>query len=400
MLASVERARTTIFEQSFIPWMLHRRGSQFEPLDEDDKRYISSIDIFVPPENCVERFNMGTVDESYSVSVTKTGRFQIKAKSSVGVVRAMDTVTQLFFKHSECTTHVYMTLAPLKIEDRPRFSHRAVNLDVARNWYALDDILRTVDIMAWNKFNRLHLHVTDSQAWPLEVPALPELAREGAYYNGLRYSPEDIEKLQSFAALRGIEVVLEVDMPGHTASIAHAYPDLITALDRQPQWRMYAQEPPSGQLKLNSSAVDRFVEKLLEDLLPRLKEHSAFFHTGGDEVNLHSYLLDETVQSNDAKVIKPLLQAFIDRLHDRVRAHGLTPVVWEEMLLVWDLALGSDVVVQSWRRKNAVAEIVRKGHRAIAGSYQHWVIEPSTFKPSQFESSISVSVPTSRSGEN
>ena len=378
MLAAVERARTTILEQSFIPWMLHRRGSQFEPLDEEDKRYISSVDIFVPPEPCVERFNMGVVDESYSVSVTKTGRFQIKAKSSIGVIRAMDTVTQLFFKHSECGACAYMTMAPLEIEDKPRFSHRAVNLDVARNWYPLSDILRTVDIMAWNKFNRLHLHVTDSQAWPLEVPALPELAREGAYYKGLTYSPQDIQQLQSFAALRGIEVVLEVDMPGHTASIAHAYPDLITALDMQPEWKKYAYEPPSGQLKLNSPAVDRFVERLLEDLLPRLKGHSTFFHTGGDEVNLQSYLLDETVQSNDREVIKPLLQKFIDRLHDRIRAHGLTPVVWEEMLLVWDLALGSDVVVQSWRSKKAVAEIVRRGRRVIAGNYQHWVIEHSS----------------------
>jgi hexosaminidase len=245
-------------------------------------------------------------------------------------------------------------------------------LDVSRNWYAKADILRTIDAIAWNKFNRLHIHMTDSQSWPLDIPALPLLSQNGAYQTGLSYSPADLQEIQTYAVYRGIEVIIEFDMPGHTTAIGLAYPDLITAFDAQP-WSTYCAEPPCGSLKLNSSAVSSFLNTLYGDILPRVSPYSAYFHTGGDEVNVNAYTLDDTVNSNSTAVLQPLMQKFVDRNHDQVRKAGLAPVVWEEMLLTWNLTLGDDVVVQTWISDASVAQVTSMGHKALFGNYNFWV---------------------------
>ena len=126
-------------------------------------------------------------------------------------------------------------------------------------------------------------------------------------------------------------------------------------------------------MKLNSSAVETFLDTLFHDLLPRVQPYSAYFHTGGDEVNTNAYLLDDTVRSNDSAIIRPLMQAFVDRNHARVRAAGLTPIVWEEMLIQWNLTLGSDVIVQSWQSDDSMLTTVQQGHKALVGNYQYWV---------------------------
>lgn len=107
-----------------------------------------------------------------------------------------------------------------------------IGLTVVR--YPVEDILRTIDALAWNKFNRLHVHMTDSQSWPLDIPSLPELSKLGAYQTGLSYTPSDFEKIQKYGAERGVEVYIEFDMPGHTTSIGHSHPELIAAMDAKP----------------------------------------------------------------------------------------------------------------------------------------------------------------------
>jgi hexosaminidase len=146
----------------------------------------------------------------------------------------------------------------------------------------------------------------------------------------------------------------------------------IAAFEQHP-WDQYCAEPPCGTLKLNSSAVDNFLEKLFDDVLPRVSPYSAYFHTGGDEINANAYTLDETVRSKDPAVIKPFLQRFVDRNHAQIRKAGLTPVVWEEMALEWGLKLGSDVVVQTWISEQSVNKVTALGHKTIFGNYNFWV---------------------------
>ncbi|KAI9810347.1 MAG: N-acetyl-glucosamine-6-phosphate deacetylase [Pycnora praestabilis] len=375
--AGIDRAKKALFVNNFVPWKFHPRNFDFEPSANQTRTYIHNIVLQQTSIDSGDSYTplAGQVDESYTLSISTVGNVSVSAPSYIGILHGLETLTQLFYQYSDEDDEAYTTLAPVHIIDAPQFSHRGLNMDVARNYYRPGDIMRTIDALAWNKFNRLHLHVTDAQSWPLEIPALPDLAGEGAYRTGLSYTPAILREIQEYGICRGIEVIVEVDMPGHTSSIGLAYPHLITAFSVQPNWDVYAAEPPSGQLKLNSSAVDDFLTTMFNDLLPRISPYSAYFHTGGDEVNANAYLLDETIQSNDSLIIQPYLQRFVDRNHDQLRAAGLTPIVWEEMLLEWNITLGPDVLVQTWQSNEAVAQTVAKGHKALVGNYQYWYLD-------------------------
>jgi hexosaminidase len=140
---------------------------------------------------------------------------------------------------------------------------------------------------------------------------LPELAEKGAYGEGQWYNTSDLQEILEYAAARGIQAYIEIDMPGHTNSIAYSHPEFIAASNIQPDWPTYANQPPSGQLKLNDSDVAQFMASILDDVLPRTGHASNYFHSGGDEVNMNVYLLDPGVNSNISTVIQPYLQDFV-----------------------------------------------------------------------------------------
>ncbi|KAE8843263.1 hypothetical protein PTNB73_01308 [Pyrenophora teres f. teres] len=380
----------TLFKRNLYPWKFHPR-SWSEP-KPDGTGSVSRIDVKVLSANpdSIGKPLAGEVDESYSLTLTEDGVATINANSSVGAAHGLTTLTQLFFAHSD-KQHVYTNLAPVKITDSPKFQHRGINLDTSRAAFSVDDVKRQIDACAYNKMNRFHLHVTDSQSWPLEVPSIPELSAKGAYRPDLVFTASDFQTMQRYAAIQGVQMITEIDMPGHTASIAYSFPDLITAFNIQPNWDTYAAEPPTGTLKLNSPKVSEFLNKLLDDVLPRVSPYSAYFHTGGDEVNKNAYNLDDTVKSNDTAVLQPLMQKFVDRNHDQVRKLGLTPVVWEEMLLDWNVTLGKDVIVQSWQSDAAVAQITAKGHKVLVGNYNYWYLDCGKGQWLNFDPSIAAS---------
>jgi hexosaminidase len=116
-------------------------------------------------------------------------------------------------------------------------------------------------------------------------------------------STEDLRKVQRHGQLRGIEVYLEIDIPGHTTSVAASYPELVASAFREP-WLTYAAEPPAGQLELNSPEIRAFLETLFNDLLPRNTEVSSYFHFGGDELNAEVYGL-----GSDSSVTKDKIRS-------------------------------------------------------------------------------------------
>lgn len=379
--SGVSRAMEAIFQHNFVPWKLRPAHTDFEPALDGDKKRVTSLNISHPDdgdETCYRPL-AGEIDESYTFELTGDGEATITAETSIGVLRALETFVQLFYQHTSGTDW-YTQIAPVSVKDEPLFPHRGMLLDAARTWYSVEDITRMIDALSWNKMNRLHLHATDSQSWPLEIPAMPDLAAKGSYHKDLTYSPEDLAHIQEYASHRGVQVIVEIDMPGHIGSVYHSYPELIVAYDEQP-YHWWCAQPPCGAFKMNSTAVYDFLEKLFDDLLPRLAPYSAYFHTGGDELNKNDSMLDEGVRSNDTEVLKPLLQKFLDVNHERVRKAGLTPMVWEEMALEWEQNLGDDVVVQSWLGGDAVKNLTEKGHKVIDSNYNFWV---SPFPPSPF----------------
>jgi hexosaminidase len=373
---AINRTVDTLFNKNFVPWKFHPRFSDFEPKLTGSSVYIKTINLKQngSDPSDIEKPTAGNLDESYSLSVTTAGEVTITAATSIGLLYGLTTFTQLFFKTSS-GDGVYTILAPVEITDAPKFPWRGLNVDTSRTFKPMSDLYAMVDALSYNKMNRLHWHVTDAQAWPLEIPSMPELADKGAYIGFQKYSPEDVKALQEYGALLGVEVAVEIDNPGHTSSIAFSHPDLIAAFNVQPDWSTYAAEPPSGTLKLNSTDVYNFLEKLFDDLLPRLKPLTSYFHLGGDEVNVNAYLLEDTVGSNSTAVLQPLMQKYMDRNMKQVQGAGLVPLVWEEMLLTWNLTLPPETIIQTWLSDASVGQVTAKGYKALAGNYNYWYLD-------------------------
>lgn len=373
---AVREAIKSIRASKFVPWKLHKRNATFEPDSAAAHHYLSALQIQqreCPGLEALQPSSFFGGDESHEVIIDNNGTAFIKSNSSIGTLRGLQTLRQLFFAHS-LSKEAYTPFVPLKIVDRPKWNYRGLSIDIARNPFVPQDLLRTIDAMSLAKMSRLHIHATDSQSWPIEIPALPVLAQKGAYQPDLVWSVADLRKVQMYGASRGVSVFIEVDVPGHTASIAHAYPDLIAAFNEM-DWSTFAAEPLSGQLKLNHTGVDSFMATLLNDLLPRTRPYTSLYHVGGDELNRAAYLLDDTVKSDSQELLKPLLQNFIDQIFASSKHVGLQPIVWEELLLDWNLSMPTQTLVQVWRNGERIEEVLKRGHRAIFGDYHYWYLD-------------------------
>lgn len=172
------------------------------------------------------------IDESYNLVVPDHGMVNLNAKTWVGALRGLETLSQLVV----CGEEGKLVAHTANITDAPSFPHRGISLDTSRNFYPVESILRTIEAQSYNKMNVLHWHVTDSQSWPLYFHSHPELSEKGAYSQSEVYSPEDVQKIISFAEERGVRVILELDMPAHTTSIAESHPDYIICAGPEYFW--------------------------------------------------------------------------------------------------------------------------------------------------------------------
>ncbi|GAA5866419.1 hypothetical protein JCM1840_001311 [Sporobolomyces johnsonii] len=324
------------------------------------------------------------VDEGYTLDVPLPGDEKrdivasLSSNTTLGLARGLQTFSQLVYvlptAENDATLR-YVPNAPISISDEPAFPHRAVMLDTARNFYPVQDITRTLEVMASLKLNVFHWHATDSQSWPLFVPAFPDLTEFGAYSSAEVYSLEDIKTIHEHAGGLGITVMLEIDLPGHTGSIHHAFPDYVSCYDKRP-WALYAAEPPAGQLKLGLADVLEFTQRLLLSVAPVFP--SKYFSTGGDEVNELCYLQDPDVSVAMAAhnaTLDDLLSEFVRGTHETLRKVGKTPVVWEEMVLKHNLGLGEDTIVTVWMSSANVRAVAEQGFRIIHAASDYFYLD-------------------------
>ncbi|KAN0127976.1 Glycoside hydrolase superfamily [Lactarius tabidus] len=304
---------------------------------------------------------LGSRDEAYSLVVPADGSEAVlSASSTLGLFRGLTTFGQMWYTASGT---IYTLGAPVNIEDSPAYPYRGFLLDTARNYFPVSDIKRTLDACSWVHINTFHWHVVDSQSFPLIIPGFTDIAENGAYSSSSVYTPSDVADIISYAGARGIDVLVEIDTPGHTSAISKTYPQYIACAEATP-WATYANEPPAGQLRIASPSTIDFTVDLLSAVAKQFP--STLFSTGGDEINLPCYQNDtETQQELGGRTLNQALDAFTQATHGALRSLGKTPVVWEEMVLSFNLTLPSDTIAMVWISSEDAAAVAAKGYRFV-----------------------------------
>ncbi|KAG7444220.1 N-acetylhexosaminidase [Guyanagaster necrorhizus] len=312
--------------------------------------------------------------ESYTLKIPADGSDAIvTANSTLGLFRGLTTFSQLWYDWEDT---IYTPEAPVDIIDAPAYPYRGLMLDTARNFFPVLDLKRTLDAMSWVKMSTFHWHVTDSQSFPLEVAEFPDLSAKGAYSSSMTYTTSDIEDIVAHAASRGIDVLVEFDTPGHTGIIAEAYPDHVACAGATP-WQNYANELPAGQLRIASSDTVNFTASLVSAISSMFP--SKYFSTGGDEINFNCYDDDNVTQADLAAkgvTITQALNSFTESTHGALHVAGKTPVVWEEMVLDYNITtLGNDTIVMVWVSSDDAAAVAEKGYKFVHAASDYFYLD-------------------------
>lgn len=292
-------------------------------------------------------------DESYQLNITTT-KIELTAKQLVGAQRGLETLLQLI------GTEPKITLPLVSIKDHPRFKWRGLLLDTSRHFFSVATIKRQIDAMAAAKYNIFHWHLTDDQGWRLETksyPKLHKLASDGEYY-----TRKQIRDVVAYAGARGIQVLPEIDMPGHASAIAVAYPELMSASSP------YAMEYRWGVHKPTLNPANEKVYAFADAIIAEVTELFPFeyVHIGGDEVDPEHWNTNPDIQSfmqtQGLKDHRALQAYFNQRLQKILQKHQRKMIGWDE---IQHKDLPKDIVIHSWRGPDGVSDAVSHGFQSI-----------------------------------
>lgn len=314
----------------------------------------SSARLVISAESAGQAIQTETEDESYTLDVTP-GRATLEAPTVVGALRGLETLLQLVTADS-----AGFYLPAVHIEDAPRFPWRGLLVDVGRHFEPVAVIERTLDGMAAVKLNVLHWHLSDDQGFRVQSLRYPRLQGKGS--DGLYYTQAQIREVVAYARDRGIRVVPEFDMPGHSSSWFVGYPRYASGPGPYAIQRTWGVFDPTFDPTRDEvyTFIDRFIGEMAA-LFP-----DPYWHIGGDEVNGVEWDANPRVRA--FKRLHHLadnaaLQAYFNQRLSRILTmHGKRMVGWDEIL---NPDLPSSAVVQSWRGVEYLAQTVQAGHRAI-----------------------------------
>ena len=314
-------------------------------------------------------------DESYKLEVTPSGG-ELSAPTTLGVMRGLQTFLQLIE-----TTPQGFAVPTIVIEDRPRFPWRGLMIDSGRHFIPVEVIKRNLDAMAAVKMNVLHWHLSENQGFRIESKRFPKLQGMGS--DGLFYTQDQVREVIAYADDRGIRVVPEFDMPGHSTAWFVGYPELASGpgpYSVERKWGVF--DPAMDPTRENTyKFLDAFIGEMAA-LFP-----DQFFHIGGDEVNgkqwdanpkIRGFMRAHKLKDNAA------LQAYFNsRVQKIVAKHGKTMEGWDEILRP---NLPKSIVIQSWRGQKSLADAAQQGYRGLLsfGYYldlmnsaaSHYVVDP------------------------
>ncbi|KAI0642477.1 N-acetylhexosaminidase [Trametes meyenii] len=377
LLAAVARSRSRLVSDRFQRLVLGRGASDADAIAR--ARTLDSIVLALCPGSFIrsiaEETNqpIDSKSESYQLQVPTDGtRATLMANSTLGLLRGLTTFEQLWCDYKGVK---YMLDGPLRIDDEPAFPYRGFSFDTSRNFYPVSDILRTIDAMSWVKLGVLYWHIIDSQSFPLEVPAFPELSEKGAYSLDEIYTQDDVQRIIKYANERGVDVVLEMDSPGHTTAISAAHPEHVACASKSP-WSKYASEPPAGQLRIASPSTLSFAHTLFTSMARTLP--STMMSSGGDEVNLPCWEDDQQTMADLARrniTIDDALNEFVQTVQDVIVEHGKTPFIKSDMVLTHNVPVVSDTVVVVWQKSEDATAVARRGLRLIHQPSDHFYLD-------------------------
>ncbi|GJJ77210.1 hexosaminidase [Entomortierella parvispora] len=295
------------------------------------------------------------VDESYTLDITAAGQGTIKSKTVWGALNAFQTLNQIIINDGHNGLHIEQ---PVHIEDAPKYSHRGVLYDTGRNFYNLKSLYRQIDALSYAKMNVFHWHITDSQSWPVEIKKHPQMTKD-AYSSREVYSQKDIAALIKYGRERGVRIIPEVDMPGHSSSgWKQVDPKAVTCADSwwdNDGWTYHsAVEPNPGQLDISYDGTYKLIKDVYSELSKVFTDN--VFHVGFDELQTYCFNYSTSAmdwfKSRPGSTYPDFAQYYIDHalpiFQDKPSRRLM---MWEDVILSPDIPakkVPTSVIMQSW----------------------------------------------------
>lgn len=331
-------------------------------------------------KNCIslKLINSTADPEAYRLE-SDGSQVVVSANHQAGIFYGIQSLVQLI------SMDMPYTIAGVSIQDKPHYSWRGLMLDSARHFQTVEEVKAFIDLMSQYKFNKFHWHLTDDQGWRVEINALPKLTELGAYrvpregiwwyrsgpkqneaatYGGF-YTQDEIKDIIQYAADRHIEIIPEIDVPGHSLALLTAYPELSTT------GGPFQVNPGSQFFNVIENTVDPSNPKTYELLDKVFKEVAALFpstyiHVGGDEATKKYWKEDENIQEfmKQHKIADEaeLQSYFIRRMEKILNSYDKKLIGWDEIL---EGGLAETATVMSWRGKDGGIEAAKVGRKVI-----------------------------------
>lgn len=344
-------------------------------------------------------------EEGYTIDVSATG-VQVTANDAAGLFYGVQTLLQLLPKEIESKAVVKKTawvIPGVHITDYPRFAWRGLMFDVVRHFFTKEQVKQFIDEMVKYKYNLLHLHLTDDQGWRVEIKSLPKLTEVGAWrvdktgtfgtfsppadneprtYGGF-YTHNDIKELIQYAADRFVNILPEIDVPGHSMAAVAAYPELsctpgnyrVSSGDKFMQWT------DTGFYALVDNTLCPANDKVYEVLDKVFTEVAQLFpfeyiHMGGDECAKNfwekSDAIKQLMQREGLKDLHEVQSYFVKKVEKIIESKGKKMIGWDEIL---EGGLAPNAAVMSWRGSKGGAEAAKMQHEVVMSPNSHTYID-------------------------
>ena len=342
--------------------------------------------------------NLG--EEEYTIEISAK-KAVVKASGLNGFVYALESLKQLLpaeIYTGAPSAATCWCLPCLKIQDEPRFGYRGMHLDVSRHFFDANEVKKYIDIMAIHKLNVLHWHLTDDQGWRLEIKKYPQLTEHGAirkqtiighgrdrkgydntpYGEGFYYTQDQVKEIIDYAAAKGIEIIPEIDLPGHMLAALACFPELGCTGGPYDVWGRWG--IADDVLCVGKEETMKFLEDVLAevaDLFP-----SEYVHIGGDECpkvrweecpHCQAKIAELGLKDDDKHKAEHYLQSYVtNRMEQFLSTKGKKIIGWDEIL---EGEIAPNATVMSWRGVEGGLEAVRMGHDAIMVPYTHLYLD-------------------------